>query len=101
MKELRFYGASDDLFECEGDIREEIGCFDDIGKYHLKSSEGEVLVIGQYLDSGLWSVGIAQVGEGVAIPDWPVSYSVYEHGYSTLLTIQVPDDIEIVTTEED
>lgn len=27
MKELRFYGASDDLFECEGAIREEIGCY--------------------------------------------------------------------------
>lgn len=101
MKELRFYGASDDLFECEGDIREEIGCFDSVGKYHLKSTEGEVLVIGQYLDSGLWSVGIAPADEGVAIPDWPVSYSIYEHGYSTLLTIQAPDDIEIASTKED
>lgn len=31
MKELRFYGASDDLFECEGAIREEICCFNKPG----------------------------------------------------------------------
>ncbi|WP_267411905.1 hypothetical protein [Pantoea sp. GM_Pan_4] len=96
MKELRFYGASDDLFECEGAIREEIGCFNDVGKYHLKSSEGEVLVIAQYLDSGLWSIGLSPVDEGVPVPEWPCKYSIYEHGYSTLLTMQVPDDTELV-----
>ncbi|TDN54951.1 hypothetical protein EC843_1011010 [Buttiauxella sp. JUb87] len=101
MKELRFYGASDDLFECEGAIREEIGCFNDAGKYHLKSSEGELLVVGQYLDTGLWSVGLSPVGEGAAVPPWPTSYSIYEHGYSTLLTLQVPDDTVLVMEDDD
>ena len=96
MKELKFYGASDDLFECEGAIREEVGCFKDVGKYHIKSSEGEVLVVAQYLDSGLWSVGLSPVDEGVNVPDWPCKYSIYEHGYSTLLTIQVPDDAALL-----
>jgi len=96
MKELRFYGASDDLFECEGAIREEVGCYNDVGKYHIKSSEGEVLVVAQYLDSGLWSVGLSPVDEGVNVPDWPCKYSIYEHGYSTLLTIQGPDDAALL-----
>lgn len=45
MKELKFYGASDDLFECEGAIREEICMYSNPGVYHLKSSEGEMLVL--------------------------------------------------------
>lgn len=36
MKELKFYGASDDLFECEGAIREEICMYSNPGVYHLK-----------------------------------------------------------------
>ena len=100
MKELRFYGASDDLFECEGAIREEVDCYNSVGRYHLKSSEGEVFIIGQYLDSGLWSVGLSPVDEGVPVPDWACNYSIYEHGYSTLLTMQVPDDTELVEEVE-
>ncbi|EIC84036.1 hypothetical protein [Serratia sp. M24T3] len=100
MKELRFYGASDDLFECDGAIREEISCFDSVGLYHLKSADGEVMVVAQYLESGLWSIGISPVNEGLPVPSWPCSYSIYKHGYSTLLTMQVPDDTEIVSKED-
>lgn len=101
MKELRFYGASDDLFECEGAIREEIGCFNKPGIYHLKSAEGEMQVVGYYLDSGLWSVGISQISEDVPLPAWPVQYQVYESGYSPLLTIQVPDDTTLEIEDTD
>ncbi|EMO7232537.1 MULTISPECIES: hypothetical protein [Citrobacter freundii complex] len=101
MKELRFYGASDDLFECEGAIREEIDCFNKPGIYHLKSADGEMQVVGYYLDSGLWSVGISQTAEDVPLPTWPASYSVHERGYSTLLTILVPDDIALVMPDDD
>lgn len=101
MKELRFYGASDDLFECEGAIREEISCFNKPGIYHLKSAEGEMQVVGYYLDSGLWSVGISQIAEDVPLPTWPASYGVHEHGYSTLLTISVPDDIALVMPDDE
>lgn len=100
MKELRFYGASDDLFECEGAIREEIGCFNKPGIYHLKSSDGEMQVVGYYLDSGLWSVGISQIAEDVPLPAWPVQYQVHDRGYSPLLTIQTPDDITLKIEDE-
>ena len=56
MKELKFYGASDDLFECAGAIREEISMYSNPGVYHLKSSEGEMLVIACYTDEGCWAI---------------------------------------------
>lgn len=100
MKELRFYGASDDIFECEGAIREEIDCFNKPGIYHLKSADGEMQVVGYYLDSGLWSVGISQIAEDVPLPAWPVQYQVHERGYSPMLTIQAPDDITLKTEDD-
>lgn len=92
MKELRFYGAIDDLFECEGAIREEKGCYDRPGVYHLISEEGELLVIANYTDNGCWSIGLCQVDEDVPVPQWQTSFSMHEKGYSVVLSIQVPDD---------
>ncbi|EPK0472951.1 TPA: hypothetical protein QHR21_001037 [Klebsiella pneumoniae] len=63
MKELKFYGASDDLFECDGSIREEICMYSNPSVYHLKSSEGEMLVIACYTDEGCWAIGVGQVNE--------------------------------------
>lgn len=100
MKELRFYGASDDLFECEGAIREEIGCFSVAGIYHLKSSEGEMQVIANYTDNACWAIGVCQVEEDLPIPNWPASYSTHEKGYSVVLTLQVPDDTILVMDDE-
>ncbi|MGK0703710.1 hypothetical protein ACSFCW_09505 [Yokenella regensburgei] len=100
-KELKFYGASDDLLECEGAIREEIGCYDKPGIYHLKSAEGEMQVVGYYLDSGLWSIGISQVAEDTPLPAWPVIYAMHERGYSVQLSIVVPDDTCLVLPEEE
>lgn len=99
-KQLRFYGGSDDMFELEGDISEEIDCPSAPGIYHLKSAEGEMLVVAHYLRNGCWSIGIAQVDEEIPVPKWPVSYSL-AHTYSVMLTIEVPDDIHLVTGEDD
>ncbi len=96
MKELRFYGASDDLFECEGAIREEINCYDRPGIYHLKSAEGEMPVMGIYTDNGCWSVGVCQIDEDVTIPAWSTSFCMRDKGYSVVLSIQVPDDTVLV-----
>jgi hypothetical protein len=100
MKELRFYGGSDDLFECEGAIREEVYCYNEPGVYHLKSSEGEMKVIGYYMESGIWSVGVSQVDECAPIPKWPASYS-QAHEYSSMLTLQVPNDTVLVQGNEE
>ncbi|WP_447717291.1 hypothetical protein [Pluralibacter gergoviae] len=101
MKELKFYGASDDLLESEGAIREEISCFNSPGIYHLKSADGEMQVVGYYLDSGLWSIGISQVNENTPLPAWPASFSQHECGNSVVLTLQVPDDAELVLEDGD
>lgn len=100
-KTLKFYGASDDLFEVEGAIREEIGCFNELGIYHLKSAEGEVLVVATYTDEGCWAIGLGQVEEGKPVPAWPVSFTMHERGYSVQLTIDVPDDTQLVMVDED
>ncbi|MBC1188508.1 hypothetical protein HII27_22725 [Kluyvera sp. SCKS090646] len=101
MKELRFYGASDDLFECEGAIREEIGCFSHPSIYHLRSSEGEMQVIATYTDIGCWSIGVCQINEDVPIPKWESAFSTHEKGYSVVLTMQVPDDTVLVQEDDD
>ncbi|GKV88167.1 hypothetical protein [Pectobacterium carotovorum] len=101
MKELKFYGMSDDLFECEGAIREEIYVYRNPGIYHLKSSEGEMVVIACYTDAGCWAIGIGQVNEGMQLPAWPTSFSQQDSGYSPVLTIQVPDDTELVMGDGD
>lgn len=100
-KELKFYGASDDLLECEGAITEEIGCYNEPGIYHLKSAKGELQVVGYYLDSGLWSIGISQVAENTPLPAWPVTYVMHERAYSAQFTITVPDDTILVLPEEE
>jgi len=102
-KTLQFYGASDDLFECEGAITEEIGCFSAPGTYHLKSADGELLVIALYGVGNIacWTIGACQVDEGVPIPAWPVTYSTHESGYSVLLTLEVPDDTRLVMSGDD
>lgn len=86
MKELKFYGASDDLFECEGAIREEICVYSNPGVYHVKSTEGEVLITACYTQEGCWAIGLAQVSKESIIPAWPASFSQHERGYSVVLT---------------
>lgn len=102
-KTLRFFGASDDLFEVTGAITEEIGCFSKPGVYHLKSAEGELLVIALYGVGNIacWTIGVCQVDEGVPVPEWPVMYSMHDSGYSPLLTLEVPDDTRLVMDGDD
>ena len=100
-KTLKFYGASDDLFEVEGAIREEIYCYHKPGIYHLKSAEGEVLVMATYTEEGCWAIGLCQIEEDAPVPSWPVTYSMHERGYSVQLTMEVPDDTQLVMENED
>lgn len=106
MKRLRFYGASDDLFECDGDLREEINCYDKGAIYHLKSTQGEMIVYGIYAPKGTpgasWVVGVALVDEGIPLPDWPMRLVTGEPSgypnpqpYSPMLLIDAPDDVAI------
>ena len=101
MVEIKFYGASDDLFKCRASngYGEEIRCYDSHGVYWLKHAEGHLLVIGYYAPgckAATWMVGVAPVAEGIPAPNWPMRFET-EHEYSACLIIEAPDDVEITT----
>lgn len=101
MKTISFYGASDDLIEVDfGDGKKE--------EYSAYRSDEEVrgsFTIGTKMrvhavygaTNGCWSFAISPEDEGIPIPDWPIRFSLApDCPYSTLLEIDVPDDIRVV-----
>ncbi len=99
---LTFYGASDDLVEVEGGIREEYGCYDSPCVLRLFSEKEKrgLFVIGQYgLSGATWMFGVAQLDEGDLVPDWPMSLSVHTP-YSVGLHIECPEDCVITEKGE-
>lgn len=101
MKTLVFEGYSDDTFgefECFNITIDNCGTNEPI-QCRITSSEGELLVVGQYGDSHIspcWVIGISMVDEDVPIPNWNIRYLPVEHGYSPILEIDVPDDASLV-----
>ena len=106
MKTLKFYGASDDLFEMDGELQEEIGCFRHGAAYHLKASDGEMIVYGLYAPKetkgASWVVGVSLVDEGIPLPPWPMRYETGPANgypdpqpYSPMLIIETPDDVSV------
>lgn len=101
-RELGFYGASDDLFECVGTRPEdgepdEEGCYSEPCVIRIASpTEGALCVVGMYAPAGIvgcWSVGVMQEDDGATLPPWPITIeNADENGYSVLLGITVPDD---------
>lgn len=72
-----------------------------ISDMHQLEAVKELHVVGYYQDTGIWSVGIAPVTEGATVPAWPSAYQVHENGYSPMLTLEVPDDTQLVMADED
>ncbi len=96
---LKFYGASDDLFECEGTTGnepDEIGCYDKPAAVVIEAMGRVGLqVIASYdgaHENAVWAIGIAPLDEDIQLPDWPMEWKLGVRGYSTELTITVPDD---------
>ncbi|MEM6727836.1 MAG: hypothetical protein AAF618_04990 [Pseudomonadota bacterium] len=100
---LKFYGASDDLFEIEGTRGEEpdeIGCFDTPVTVKVATPDNEgLLITGLYAPSnaaGTWMVGISQLDEDFELPDWPMRWRAPGgRGYSVELEIEVPDTVAV------
>jgi hypothetical protein len=61
MKELKIYGASDDLIEIEGDIREEFDHYDEDNPFYLAFSDGTVLSV-NYNNDGFWRINRLAIG---------------------------------------
>lgn len=62
MKKVIVCGASDDLIEIEGDIREEFNCYDEEHPQYLGFSEGTVLSI-FYSSKGIWEIRRVAIGD--------------------------------------
>jgi len=97
---LKFYGASDDLFEIEGTIKDEpdeIGCYNRSAAVKVYDRLGNGLIVaGIYINPGVWAIGIAPMDEDQPLPGWPHAYS----RDSALLTIEAPDDAVVVEVDQ-
>lgn len=99
MNELRISGASDDLVEFDGAIREEFDSYDRAWSGTLQAPDGAGLTIGAfYTDSGVWVIGVAPLEEDAAFPGWPMRFEKPAQGeasYSSVLVIDVPEGATI------
>jgi hypothetical protein len=95
---VTIYGASDDLVEIDGcPGADEFGAFqpDDKNLVHASFVLGGQMRIRALYD-GCWSFAVGQVDEAILLPDWPVTTTQHDHGYSTLLTIIAPKTAAII-----
>jgi len=88
-----FSGYSDDTFGWEasdgrGDDHDDCAAFS-VRTYHLNREGHRMAVTGVYGKGCNWSVGIAPIEEGDPMPPWPMKWEF--DGYSTILTLTVPD----------
>lgn len=93
---LKFYGASDDLLEIDGTRGEEpdeIGAYDGPRTVKVYDRFGNCLLVTALYSpasNGCWMIGISQADEDQPLPTWPMTWAAT--GYTTTLTIEVPDD---------
>jgi hypothetical protein len=88
---LRIYGASDDLVEIEGDVQEEIGCYDTQVTLEIGGLDGGIRVIADYgVDkAAVWRLALEPVDEDVPVP-WPVRTELGGRGYSLVIIVDCP-----------
>lgn len=96
---LTIYGASDDLIEVEGSIREEFQCYSGNGEIIVTAADGALRVFLRLEENGCWSAGIGQIDEGARIP-WAVAFARPDHtAYTVAITIDCPADAQIHMVE--
>lgn len=66
---LTIYGASDDLVETEGDVREEFNAYN-AGPQYIACSDGTLVRI-EYADSGCWECRVVTLGAGTTASHVP------------------------------
>lgn len=102
MKELSFFGYSDDCRDIEGIIDDE--------DYHpavkIMASDGTGLYVvwsySEVINNGCWMVGFQQLDEDIPIPDWAsnIRLTTVPHGYSVRVSILIDDDTDLEFTHE-
>ena len=90
--DMTFYGSSDDLFMVMVNGKDEEECYPP-QQYLVDASDGRLVVSARYGErEDVWSIGVEPYDDDVAIPNWPVHFTLMENGYSAGLIIEVPDD---------
>ena len=64
---VKIYGASDDLIEVEGDIREEFSAYLDDGKSKVLAFSDGTLLRMVYDHDGIWRITIVELGESTVV----------------------------------
>ena len=106
MRQIEFWGASDDLVEVRvsdnprPDEPEEVGVYDTAAEFKVAAPDGAgMFVCVHFLRHGCWSVGIGQLSEGEPLPDWPLEWDTYHYAghdpHTVRLKIEAPDDATI------
>ena len=92
---LKFYGASDDLFEIEGYVNGEPDEISPECCVLVANDHAGLIVSAHYSPggNGCWAIGISQRDEDEPLPDWPMTWTTGRpsRGYSVVLTIETPD----------
>lgn len=97
---LKIYGASDDLVELEGFIRDEVDCYDKPVQIKVGTDDSGLIITMRYGVLGaVWSAELSQLDEDVPIP-WPVTVVTQgrredDVGYSVAVCIDCPDDTPV------
>lgn len=86
MKTVTVYGASDDLIEVDGDIREEFYANGDDGADYLAFSNGLVLQV-IYGDEGVWRINTVEPGYGEIVTRVPAPIGD-DNNYSDRVTVK-------------
>lgn len=105
---LQCYGYSDDTAIIEGYVEEgqnrgqkiltrDCGCFNRPAYAEITSGNEGIILAFNYV--GTWAIGIAQLDEGIPIPEWaehPYTQMIDEGEYSVCLELYgVPDNIKV------
>jgi hypothetical protein len=84
MKTIKIYGASDDLIEIDGDIREEFNHYNEDDPFYLAFSDGTALSI-NYNNDGFWRINRLAIGSA----EYSKHEGMYEDGdYSDIVTLK-------------
>ncbi|MBF6332457.1 hypothetical protein [Nocardia transvalensis] len=98
MKLISIEGAGDDtvVVVIDGEPAEYPAY--DGARFHLISRRGRTHVaVTVDDDSGCWTITVGQISEVHPIPGWPVRIEQSaDHEYSARLTVDAPDDTEVV-----
>ena len=103
MSDITIYGASDDLVEVEGAVRDEYPLADPCSRLRLTGPDGGtldvVLWLGICIGALDWSIGVEAVD---AYPSWPIRFHE-RPGYEgdPAVTIDAPEGTTVKAVDHD